>query len=146
MKSLINRNYTGSFDAVFMENAVAFSTKLTFVTREEYLDWVKQWKTDYKLVERQHTIEKYSYRRDHSATEAKQNHYQKILDKILDVSVEERGQYDALMNRFRTEVGLPTWFSSSYSLVLYMLIYRKAGKLRARTQRNIRVLDSVKVA
>ena len=146
MKSIINRNYTGSFDAVFMENAVAFSTKLTFVTREEYLAWVKQWKSDCKLVERQHKIERYCGMRDHCITETKKNYYQKRLDTIPDLTVEERAQYDALMNRFRTETGMPTWFTSSYCLVIYMLIHRKAGKLRARTQRNIRVLDSVKVA
>ena len=140
MKTLINKTYTGSFDAVFMENAVSFSTKLTFTTREEYLDWVKQWKTEYKLVQRQHTIEKYSCRRNHSITAVKQNHYQKMIDKIPAITAEERSQYDGLMNRFRTEIGLPTWFACSYSLILYMLIYRKAGKIRANVQRNLRLL------
>lgn len=140
MKSLINRNYTGSFDTVFNENAVAFAKKLTFTTRGEYLEWVKQWKTDYKLVERQHKIVRYLGMRDHCITEVKKNLYQKKLDSVTELTVEERSQYDGIMNRFRIDVGLPTWFDSSYSLVLYVLILRKAGKIRAGEKRSERIL------
>jgi hypothetical protein len=57
MKNLIyllgrkgNENHPNSFESDFNATASDFANILTFNTREEYLDWVKTWKEDYKAI------------------------------------------------------------------------------------------------
>lgn len=147
MKNMIYRNETTTtFAAAFAEAAISLSTKLNFTTREEYLEWVKQWKAAYKLVEKQHRIDTYCYRRDHCITESKSAYYQKKLDAITDPNLEEKTRYSALMTNMRDFAGMKEWFSDSYWLVIYMLVLRKAGKIKAKAQRNARVLELATVA
>ena len=108
--------------------------KLNFITKDEYLAWVKKWKEDFKIVERQHKIEKYTSMRDSCVLPNKKDYYQKKLDKIEDLTLDEATRYNVLMDEFRKYAGMNAWFKSSYWLTVFGLVQRKASKLRAKSQ------------
>jgi len=135
-----------TFAQAFKSEATAFSTTLTFNTRDEYLVWVKQWKEDYKLVLRKYQISTFTYRRDHCVLESKKLHYQKRLDGIPDITTEDTEKYNAIVGRLAIQLGLPNWMvGNSYWIIIGLLILRKAGKIRAGIKREER-LATQKVA
>lgn len=59
----------------------AFSTEVpTFATREEYCVFVRQWRRFYGYIRMLHTIRKLSARQAACTTEAKQEHYAKMIE------------------------------------------------------------------
>jgi hypothetical protein len=125
--------------------AEEYSAKLKFVTREEYLAWVKQWKEDYKLIEKHHKITKYTERQAKCILPKKVEYYKNKLDKVPKLSPSEVLRLKTLEAQYLNDFGLRPWFVVSEYLVWYMLIMRKAGKLRAKQQRDIRIQQAVLV-
>lgn len=144
MNTLIYRNKeTTTFTSLFNQLAVDYSSKLTFVTREEYLEWVKKWKEDYKIVDAHHKITKLSGCRDSCVLPKKIEMYQKRLDNIVDLTPEQLVRLKEIEAKYLIEFNLKPWFISSHYLVWYMLIIRKAGKLRAANQRELQQKNKV---
>ncbi len=141
MKNLIYRG-NAPFMTAFMNEAVAHTSALKFITREEYLAWVKNWKEEYKIVERKHKIDSLCYKRDRCFLQNKIDHYQKQLDAIPDLTDFEKAKYNEVVGRLAQSFGLSNWMvGSSYWIVIAMLVERKASKIRANTQRNLRLLE-----
>jgi hypothetical protein len=136
MKTLIYHTQP-TFASGFIYEAEQMMNKLSFITKDEYLDWVKKWKEDYKIVERQHKIEKYWLMRDYCATEAKKERYQKKLDKVQELTSDETARVATLMLELQKYADTGPWFKSSYWLTVYFLVQRKASKLRANSQWHI---------
>jgi hypothetical protein len=143
MNKLIYRNQELDFNALFMEAAMNHTTKLTFITREEYLAWVKQWKEDYKNIVHLYTIEKWEH---HPARLPERIKYFEDRVKALKA---KPGFWAAEVVTKRVEEikqQILTEYSSMYvgrrlyAVVMYLLVARKAGKIRANTQRNLRLL------
>jgi hypothetical protein len=146
MKSLIYRG-NSPFMTAFMSEATAHASTLKFTTREEYLAWVKNWKEEYKVVERVHRIETLTGKRDRCILPRKIDHYQKLLDKVPDLTDIEKAKYHEVVGRLGIAFGLSSWMmSGSYWIVVAMLVERKASKIRANTQRNLRLLENKQVA
>lgn len=143
MLNLIYRNRDKDFNAMFMNIVHEYdATKLDFNTREEYLNWVKQWKEDMKIITLEHTVNKYARMRDVCKLPEKINLYQAKIDKLPDYSGEEIARsYGARMKQMLTDYNLKDWVVSSYCLVWYMLILRHAAKRKAAKQRESRIKE-----
>ncbi len=138
MKTMIYRNReTTTFTSCFLYEAEQMANKLTFITKDEYLVWVKKWKEDFKIVERQHRIEKYTSMRDNCVLQTKIDYYQKKLDKVEDLTLDEATRYNVLMFEMQQYSGMNHWFKCGYWLAVYYLVQRKASKLRAAAQWKI---------
>jgi len=135
------------FMTAFVSEAMAHANTLKFTTREEYLSWVANWKEEYKLIERAHKIDNLCWKRDRCVLPNKIEHYQKQLDKLSDLTDAEKAKYNEIVGRLAQTFGLSGWMSrDSYWIVIALLVERKAGKIRANTQRNLRLLSQQKVA
>lgn len=140
MLNLIYRNRTQPFVTWFNQYAESYdASKLNFNTREEYLDWVKQWKEDMKIVTITHSWERYTYKQGVCQLEEKIKKYQIKLDKLPVLTPEQINRYNVRMQQFLADYDLKPWFSSSFYLVWYMLILRKAAKMKAAKQREKRL-------
>ncbi len=146
MKNIIYRNHaTTTFAAAFMNEAMAYSTKLEFNTREEYLAWVKNWKEEYKIVELYHKSCKLSTALDRCQLQSKKDAYQKRLDKLPNMTEEQMAKYKEISGKIASKFGLNQWIASyPYWILIGMLIERKAGKIKARAQRNARLVEEKK--
>ncbi len=138
MKNLVYKNYN-TFNEELLKLAETHSKALTFITRDEYLIWVKQWKEDYKTVLQLHTIEKFTRRRDRSTLQEKIDRFQKILDKIPNLSDEQKARIEVLKKEFLSLWGLNSYTYCSHYLLWHMYVVRKAGKIRAGQQRELRI-------
>lgn len=137
MLNLIYRNRDKDFGALFMDNVHAYDAKkLNFNTREEYIDWVKQWKEDMDFVVYKHTKNKRTWKRDACVRADKISKYQACVDNMPELTTVQTTRYNELMNKFLVDYDLKHWFASSYYLVWYMLIIRKAAKIKAAKQRD----------
>lgn len=143
MKNIIYRNHAvTTFASAFMSEAMAYSTKLTFTTRDEYLNWVKEWKEDYKAIEHKRKLDVLCARRDGCTLETKKDYYQKRLDKLPDLTPEQKDRCKAVSDRIAKEMGFSSWLTGdTYWTIIALLIIRKAGKIRAHSQRNARLLE-----
>lgn len=140
MHSLIYINKeVDSVEGLIYNLAEEYVSKLTFTTREEYLSWVKQWKEDVKIVTLYHTQIKYCGNRNACIRQEKIDYWQKKLDKLPSLSDEQKKRVDELMQQYLKDYNLKDWFKSSHYLFWYMLIVRKASKLRAKAQRELRL-------
>lgn len=136
MKNLYNRNYTRPFVGEFNAAVLEVIKHLTFNTREEYLNWVKQWKEDY------HTILN-SYKRGNLSwfiNDPKHREDKKLAaeNRLAKLPPDNPEKVKEVMKRLSTELveryGYPKWYAeypSKYSIILYLLVSRRAGKIRA---------------
>ena len=142
MNTLINRNKkTTTFEAAFIQSATNYSTKLTFVTREEYLDWVKQWKEDFKLIDRHHKIQCLTWRLNVSRLQPKIDRLQKNIDRLIPLNESEIIRLKQIEAQYINDFKLHPWQVCSHYLFWYMLVKRKAGKIRANVQRTLRLIN-----
>ncbi len=128
------------YDAIEFEAAAkAHAEKLTFNTREEYLAWVKQWKEEYRYVSALRRIEKLQRFTLPDKIKKAEKQIEQIEKKIDPVKAK-----DILRNitdRIEKEYGLKRQYYpwSTYSLIMYLLVSRKASKIRAAKKREERI-------
>lgn len=145
MKALIYK--TESFDSMFNRVAMNHTSKLSFTTKEEYLTWRKQWKEDYNKIVVLHKAESLYWKMTSCRVPEKVEYYTKKHNAIQPIA-DAIKKDDVFMSRYRkyeSEIREfygwgPYWTISSYVMVVYMLIVRKAGKIRANTQWNMQRL------
>jgi hypothetical protein len=139
MNSLINRNKkTTTFEELFIQLAMNQVSKLPFTTKEEYLAWVDQWKSDFKLVMTQYKFDTWEYKKNGCIRPEKIAYYQKKLDSLPKFTVEDINRYGTLVKQFLAAYNPPCYSSFSLYLVWHMLIVRKAGKLKSHAQYVLR--------
>ncbi len=134
----INRNID-NVDAVMNKLAEEYVQKLTFNTREEYLVWVKQWKEDMKIVTLYHTTTKYTFMKNGCKRVDKIDRYTNKLNKMPKLTEPQVKRADELMDQYFKDYNLSKYFKSSHYLFWYMLILRKASKIKAGKQRAERL-------
>lgn len=140
MLNLIYRNHELNFDSLFMDNVHAYDAKkLNFNTREEYLNWVKQWKEDMKTVALAHTRYKLYCKRDHCERQEKKNRHQARLNKLPELNDVQNARLEVLKNSFLVDYNLKPYFYCTHYLVWYLLVLRKAAKIKANAQRALRL-------
>lgn len=140
MHNLIYRNKEHAFNGLIYDHVLAYdANKLKFNTREEYLDWVKQWKEDMKIITHKHTLGCRTWKRDVCIRKDKIEKYQKLVDRMPKLTEEQNARYNARMNMFLADYELKNWFSSSLYLIWYMLIIRFAAKRKAADKRKERL-------
>lgn len=140
MLNLIYKDNTWLFISRFNKCVESYDpSKLNFNTREEYLNWVKQWKEDMNIVTYKHTKNKLSWKRDACVRQDKIDRYQSMVNNMPELTEEQNARYNTLMNQFLADYGLHHYFSSSHYLVWYLLIIRKAAKIKACAQRVLRL-------
>jgi hypothetical protein len=142
MQQLIYRNQTLEFQALFMGAAMNHIAKLAFTTRDEYLIWVKQWKEVYNNIVHLYIIQKHEWHSGHCITKERQDWYMAKANreraKIGFWSKEEAQlKVKELEGQIKKEYGM--YVSRFYVDLMYLLVVRKAGKIRANTQRNTRL-------
>lgn len=131
----------------------AHAEKLTFNTREEYFEWVKQWKEEYNNVVLHYRINEL-FCRSHSRTwdgkgwqwtpmTSKKALYKQERIKRLEsqVTIKETELRDRLTARIKAEYNYaPDYHQHSfYTLLHYLLAVRHASKLRAGKKREERL-------
>lgn len=127
-------------DKAFSDAVNKHVEKLTFNTREEYLDWVNRWKEEYRYLCLLRKIEKLQ----------RFTLQEKIVNANKQVAI-LRSQFDhmkadeiiqRITKRISDEYGIKrTWGTwSIYSLILYLLVSRKASKIRASKKREERLI------
>ena len=135
------------YQARFMQDAMNYSSKLAFVTRDEYLNWVKQWKEDYKLVLKAYVLDKLIVHQSACILPDKIARIQAKIDAIPALTAEETARLNELKTKFMVEhnrdVKWMKWLSL-YELIQHMYVARKAGKIRANAQRNLRLVEQSK--
>lgn len=135
----------------FNRAALAHVEKLTFNTRSEYLAWVKQWKEDYRCLSVARRIE----RLNRYTTQPKIDRANKLIEKLNVQCPNEK--YTEIVDRlanlsmpaqYRTDYGIKFlyWKPSTYNLLMYLLVVRKASKLRAAVKRATRIAAEKAVA
>lgn len=160
MKTLIYCTYqqTSSFEQEFLTEAERLISTLPFTTREEYLIWTKQWKEDYKAVWKSYLREKYNYKYSICKNPAKVEYYKKKLDSVHVLTEVEQACVDRSISLAKS-IYLTTkptdreyiyhWArifdSSRYWLIVFMLIIRKASKLKAAQERDKRIKQATVV-
>jgi hypothetical protein len=92
-----------------------------------------------KIVTLKHTRYRREYKRDICKRSEKIDMHQKRLDVLPIPTEEQKTRYAILMNQFLADYELKHWFNSSYYLVWYMLILRKAAKNKASIKRAERL-------
>ncbi len=136
----------GYDETAFNRAALAHVDKLTFNTRGEYLAWVAQWKEDYKHLSAARKIE----RLNRYTTQVKIDRADKEIAKLETVYLPAKTAEikDRLTKRLETEYGIKFtyWKPSNYVLIMYLLVARKASKLRAAKKREERIAAEKAVA
>jgi hypothetical protein len=139
-------NIIHGYDKTAFDNAaLAHVDKLTFNTRSEYLAWVAQWKEDYRFISATRKISRLS----RYTTAPKIERANKLIEKINAEFPPEK--YTEIANRLtkqlEVEYGIKFtyWKPSTYNFIMYLLVARKASKLRAAKKREER-LAAEKVA
>lgn len=160
MKTLVYRTYhqIGSFEQQSTTEAQRISSTLLFTTRHEYLEWVKQWKIDYKAVWKSYLREKYNYKYSICKNPAKVEYYKKKLDSVPVLTEDEQACVNRSISLAKsiylstrpTHVGyIYDWTrvfdTTRYWLVIFMLIIRKASKLKAAQERDKRLKSTTVV-
>lgn len=160
MKTLVYRTYQqiSSFEHEFLTEAQRISSTLPFTTREEYLVWTKHWKEDYKAVWKSYLREKYNYKYSNCKNPAKVEYYKKKLDSVGVLTEVERACVDRSISLAKSIylTSKPTdreyiyqWArifdASRYWLIVFMLIIRKASKLKATQERDKRIKQTAVV-
>jgi hypothetical protein len=122
----------------FDSTVQAHVEKLTFNTREEYLLWVQQWKEDYKHILYLRKIEKLG--RFTLPDKIKNAEKQiAIIESKFD-RVKAKKIAVELQDKISKEYGLKFyWPLTTYSLIMYLLVARKASKIRAGKKREERI-------
>ena len=131
----------------------AHAEKLTFNTREEYIEWVKQWKEDYNNVVLHHRIDRL-FRRSHQlkphgdryqwfplTSQKAQYRQAKIKQLETQVTMKENEIVDKLSAQIKNEYNYvrPYGRFECYNLIHYLLAVRKASKVRAARLREERL-------
>ena len=145
MKKLVNINKdTTSFETTFNEVANEYANKLRFTTRMEYLVWREQWKMDFAIVERNYMKERYQSRINVCQRPEKIERYTKLLG---DLKTLDAAEY-AILNEIREKyiIDVNPWckeikYIGNRQLVYYMLVIRKAGKIRSKIEREKRLAE-----
>lgn len=144
----------GGFFATQDETNV-HAEKLTFNTREEYIEWVKQWKGDYNNVVLHHRIDRL-FRRSHvlgyvagktqyqwlPLTSQKAQYRQAKIKRLeAQVTMQENEIVDKLSAQIKNEYNYvrPYGQFECYNLIHYLLAVRKASKVRAARLREERL-------
>jgi hypothetical protein len=146
MQKLLYRNDNDNFQALFIQTAMNHISKLTFTTRDEYLVWVKQWKEDYRNIVHLYTIKKYETHPTQLEERTKwyadkANHLKEKIGYWPLADIAKRAEViNAQMSK---EYGLYVYSNNLYYTLLYLLMVRKAAKIRANQQRNARLLAKV---
>jgi hypothetical protein len=123
------------------DNAVAAHVeKLTFNTQDEYLIWVKQWKEEYNHMVALRKIQKLDRftRKDKIEAAAKM---QAAIHEKFDPK-RSKEIVDALKLRMLNEYGIQfycTDYYIRYTLIMYLQVVRKAGKIRAGQKMKARL-------
>lgn len=135
------------------EELNAHADKLAFNTREEYFEWVKQWKEVYNNAVLHHRIDRL-YRTSHDcvwngkAYEWKPRTSKKALYKQAKlehlkarVTIEENELLSKLTTQIKNEYNYTPAYGSYtfYNLIHYLLAVRRASKLRAAKKREERL-------
>jgi hypothetical protein len=137
--------------SAFDDAAKAHVDKLKFNTREEYLLWVQQWKEDYKHILFLHKLNKLAERLPGEWINMKlvpiENEKRARLEKQMEVLKTKFDENkakkisDELSQVIQTEQNIH-WIGgsgfSTYHLILYLLVCRKASKIRAGVKREER--------
>jgi hypothetical protein len=130
-------NPPNPYEVDFNAAALDYSNILSFNAREEYLDWVKMWKEDYKAIlldYKRRTLEFIAgdtRRREDKRTVAK--HCLEKLPVSDPVRFMELWTKKIAPELIRNGCIGP-WqiqYPSHYSSIIYMLVLRRAGKMRA---------------
>lgn len=131
MHTLIYRSSNTNFNAEFARVAEQLSHKLTFNTRDEYLVWVKQWKEDYKNLSNAIRNNRLVWKRDLAQQEEKIARLNEKLTKAPDVPEEfYTTGIASLNNQLFADTGFRS-YSDWKIIAIYLLVLRKAGKIRA---------------
>ena len=131
MNNLIYRSSNTNFNAEFARVAEQLSHKLTFNTRDEYLVWVKQWKEDYKNLTNAIRNNQVSWKLRAAKKPERIAYFKTISEKATDVPKEF---YDVritiLNNQLFADCGFRA-YNSRTLIAIYLLVLRKASKIRA---------------
>jgi murein L,D-transpeptidase YafK len=131
MNKLIYRSSNTNFNAEFVRVAEQLSHKLTFNTRDEYLVWVKQWKEDYKNLANAIRNNRFVWKHDMAKKPERIAYFKAKLDKAIDVpSTFYTERISALNNQLFADTGTRA-YSDWKTIAIYLLLLRKAGKIRA---------------
>ena len=146
MQKLLYRTDNDNFQALFIQTAMNHVSKLTFTTRDEYLVWVKRWKEDYRNIVHLYTIKKY----ETHPTQLKER-TKWYIDKVNHLKAESGywplsdtvKRVKDIIAQMSKEYGCYVCSNNLYAVILYFLMVRKAAKIRANQQRNVRLLSKV---
>jgi hypothetical protein len=119
-------------DSEFLKVAEQLSQKLAFNTRDEYLVWVKQWKDDYKNLS--NAIRNNTITWKHSVARKPERiaYFAAALAKVADVPSEfHKNRLLVLNNQAFADIGCRC-YNSRLFIAWYLLVLRKAGKIRAQ--------------
>ena len=131
----------GGYTKERFDNAVAAQVeKLTFNTRDEYLIWVKQWKEEYKYMialRRGEKLERFTLPDKIASAKNKSVILHSQFDpiKIKEIQLKINLQLHTEMKK--------TYFHQfgGYWLIIYLLVLRKASKIRAgqKMKENVKI-------
>ena len=149
MQKLMYRNQTLEFRSLFMEAAMNHIGKLTFTTRDEYLIWVRQWKEVYNNIVHLYIIQKNERHAAICRTKERQDWYMARANRERAktgfwTKAEEHIMVMELEDQIKKEYGM--YVSGLLVDIMYLLVVRKAAKIRANTQRNARLIALSKAA
>lgn len=133
-----NIMYGNTSPKAFLAAAEKHVEKLTFNTREEYLNWVKEWKEDYKYLSAWQRIGKL-----HRFT--KKEKVDRAEKQVAEIKVKfPHAKYNETVTRVKDRLVKEydiKWGTNDYTLIRYMLVIRKASKLRSAIKRQERILS-----
>lgn len=128
----MNAVILGKYDQTTFQDAVEKHVeKLTFNTKEEYFSWVSQWKEDYKHISIRIKQDKLS-RFTLPEKVAKADEEIKRLDSISPDKTQQE-VIDRITKQLDVEYGIKFqyWKPSPHTIAMYLLVARRASKLRA---------------
>jgi hypothetical protein len=145
MKTLLYKLFGNDPFILAFNNAVeSHLSKLTFNTRDEYLVWVKQWKEDYNLLVTEYKREFLTFQSQPRKREDKRLIAERRLAKLPPAQPEKlAATKDRIAKQLFAEHGVST-YGSIYILLLYMLVVRRADKIRAGRLRAERIASLTK--
>ncbi len=140
------------------EELNAHADKLAFNTREEYFEWVKQWKEEYNNVVLAHRTKKLFDRSHKSYWNGKAMVTEPLTSKKALYRQAKQKQLEAqftmdkdvlrmkLTERIKNEYNYaPQYYQYSFYMLLhYLLAVRKASKIRAAKKREERLAQEAK--
>ena len=131
MNSLFYRSQNESFTQLFEQAAQATAGSLPFTNKEEYLQWVKTWKDDYRLISLSYRLSKLEAKRyamlrsSPYAGEDAKIRLAETENYLTSISAETK----AAIEKVYLKHGV-----ARHHLAITLLVQRRAGKIQAHAQ------------